>query len=174
MAMINFPRRQSGNANDIVYIRPTAVNKSIGVTYPFNNSNGIFFKSYTNYDQILTNLKMLLLTTTGERYLQPEFGTDLRRILFENISNEEEFKERISGTIPPAIRRWLLYISVVRCDVKLNVDENGDIKDSSNVVKIELVVSISGTPTNLPIRIFISETGQLKIETPIYQQIQSY
>jgi hypothetical protein len=26
----------------------------------------------------------------------------------------------------------------------------------------------------LPIRIFISETGQLKIETPIYQQIQSY
>lgn len=171
MAMINFPRRKNGGLNDLQFIKPTPINKSIGVTYPFNNPNGIFYKSYTNFEQVLTNLKILLLTGTGERYLQPEFGTDLKRILFENISDEQTFKERISGTIVGAIGRWLTYLNVVKCNVSLNVTDLGDIIDSSHVIKIELIVNISGTPSNLPIRIFISETGQLQIETPIYQQM---
>jgi len=176
MAVIKFPKRQTANYSDLPIITPKIQpSKSIGVKYPFNNPNGIFYKSYTNYEQVLTNLKILLLTSVGERYLQPEFGTDLKRILFENISSEDEFKERISATITNAINRWLTYLNINSCIVKLNVDENGNPDPNSNhVVRIELDINITGTPSNLPIRIFISETGGLSIETAIYQQPVGY
>ena len=79
MAMINFPRRQSGYVTDLPLIKPETVNKYIGVTYPFNNSRGVFFKSYTNYQQVLTNLHILLITSKGERYLQPEFLRHIKK-----------------------------------------------------------------------------------------------
>lgn len=174
MAMINFTRRPRGNVGDLQYIKnEKKINNPIGVTYPFNNNNGIFYKSYTNYEQVLTNLKMLLLTTKGERYLQPDFGTDLKRLLFENIANEEEFKEKITGTITSAIQRWLLYLGVNKCQVKFNIDENGNTKDSDNTINIELEVNIIGTPINLPVRIFISDTGALRLESAIYPNTQS-
>ena len=174
MAMMYFPNRSRGNVNDLAYLKRNENKiKPIGVTYPFNNNNGIFYKSYTNYEQVLTNLKILLLTTKGERYLQPEFGTDLKRLLFENIANEEEFKEKIGGTITSAISRWLLYLNVVKCEVKFNIDEDGNVKDAANTINIELIVNISGTPTNLPIRIFISDTGALRLESAIYPNTQS-
>jgi len=174
MAMINFTRRPSGGIGDLQYIKnEKKINNPIGVTYPFNNNNGIFYKSYTNYEQVLTNLKMLLLTTKGERYLQPEFGTDLKRLLFENIANEEEFKEKITGTITSAISRWLFYLNVIKCKVNFNLDESGDIKDAANTINIEFLVNIVGTPINLPIRIFISDTGALRLESAIYPNTKS-
>jgi phage baseplate assembly protein W len=175
MALVNFPKRQTALSKDLPILQPKSLpNFAIGVTYPFNNPNGVFYQSYTNYDQVLTNLKLLLFTGKGERYLQPEFGTDLKWILFENISNEEEFKEKITGTITSAISRWLVYLNVVSCDVKFNVDENGNPSDNSNVIQISLTVNISGSPSNLPIRIFISDTGNLTIESAIYQQPVGY
>lgn len=175
MALVNFPKRSTGNINDLPFIKPQNLPSSaIGVTYPFNNPNGIFYKSYTNYQQVLTNLKVLLFTGKGERYLQPEFGTDLKWLLFENITNEDEFREKIAGSITSAISRWLTYLTVVKCDVKFNVDENGNPNNYSHVIKIDLEVNIAGTPTNLPIRIFISDTGQLEIEQAFYQQPVGY
>ena len=175
MALVNFPNRLSGNINDLPFIKPQKLPTSaIGVTYPFNNPNGIFYKSYTNTEQVLTNLKILLLTAKGERYLQPEFGTDLKWLLFENIVNEEEFKEKITGSISSAINRWLTYLTIRSCDVKFNVDENGNAAELSHAIRINLLVNISGTPTNLPIRIFISDTGQLEIEQAVYQQPVGY
>lgn len=174
MAMNNFTRRQQGSLSDLNYLqRKNIKSRPIGVMYPFNNNNGIFYKSYTNYEQVLTNLQMLLLTTKGERYLQPEFGTDLKRLLFENISNEEEFKEKIVGTITSAINQWLFYLNIVKCQVKFNIDDEGNIADAANTINIELVVNITGTPTNLPIRIFISDTGTLRLESAIYPNTQS-
>ena len=174
MAITNFTRRPRGNVGDLNYLKKEKqLNNPIGVMYPFNNNNGIFYKSYTNYEQVLTNLKILLLTTKGERYLQPEFGTDLKRLLFENISNEEEFKEKVSGTITTAINRWLLYLTIIKCQVKFNIDDAGNTIDASNTINIELEVNIAGTPINLPIRIFISDTGTLRLESAIYPNTQS-
>lgn len=49
-------------------------NKYIGVTIPFNNPSGVFFQSKTNIKQIYSNLKNLLMTAKGERYMLPEFA----------------------------------------------------------------------------------------------------
>lgn len=138
--------------------------KPIGILLPFNNPRGIFQRSYTTKDQVLTNLTNLLLTVKGERYFQPEFGTDIRAILFENITDEEEFKDRLRSEIQNAIVVWLPYLNIQTIQVELNMESDGRITDSSHVVGIYLRVLISGTNIYLPVRIFISETASLRIE----------
>lgn len=137
--------------------------KSIGVTIPFNNPNGIFFKSFINKDQVISNLKNLLLTAKGERYFEPDFGTNIRTVLFENITDEEEFKERLKGEIQAAISYWLPYLNITDLTVNLNLTDDGRVDDPSHAVGIFLRVGITGTGIYLPIRIFISETAQLRI-----------
>ena len=62
-------------------------NIAIGVKFPFDG-RGIFRKSFTTDEQALTNIKSLLLTRKGERYEQPNFGTDLLNALFEPNTSE--------------------------------------------------------------------------------------
>lgn len=151
------------NSSQIQDIRKPGTIKPIGVTIPFNNPNGIFFKSFTNKDQVLSNLKNLLLTAKGERYFEPDFGTDIRSILFENITDEQEFSNRLRGEITSAITRWLPYLVISEITVNLNVSEDGRVYDPDHAVGIFLRVLISGTNIYLPIRIFISETATIRV-----------
>ena len=138
--------------------------KNIGLTIPFNNPYGIFHSSITNKEQVLSNLRNLLLTAKGERYMLADFGTDLRSILFENISSEEEFSSRIRDTITSAIGTWLPYLVITNLSVDINMTDDGRIDDPSHAVGVFLRVLISGTNIYLPIRIFISETANIRIE----------
>lgn len=144
--------------------RVPATTKPIGVLLPFNNPRGIFQQSYTTKEQVLSNLKNLLLTAKGERYFQPTFGADLRAVLFENITDEEEFKDRLKSEIQDAITIWLPYLNINSIEVELNISEDGRVSDPSHAVGIFLRVTISGTNIYLPVRIFISETATIRIE----------
>ena len=142
--------------------------KPIGVTIPFNNQNGVFFQSYTNRVQVFSNVKNLLLTAKGERYMQPDFGTELRFILFENISSEDAFAERIRGEIISAINTWLPYLSVKNLEVNLNMTSDGRVDNPNHAVGVKLELQIVGTNIYLPIQIFISDTGNLTIDEAVY------
>ena len=50
-------------------------------------------------------LMQLILTTLGERLFLPEFGTNVRRLVFENI--DETTKGMTKATVAQAISRWL-------------------------------------------------------------------
>jgi|694.fasta_scaffold39624_2 phage baseplate assembly protein W len=151
------------NTSQVQDLRRHGTVKPIGVTLPFNNPSGIFNKSFTNKEQVLSNLKNLLLTAKGERYFEPEFGTDIRTILFENITDEEDFSSRLRGEIEGAISRWLPYLVITDINVNLNVNEDGRVDDPNHAVGIFLRVLISGTNIYLPIRIFISETATIRV-----------
>ena len=65
--------------------------RAIGFGFPLNG-DAVFVPTYFTRDQIKANLVNYLLTNKGERVFKPNFGADLRSLLFENmqdISNAE-------------------------------------------------------------------------------------
>ena len=60
----------------------------IGLSLPLKNGNNQDFKmTKTSLEQAQHNIKNLLLTSVGERVAQPEFGSRLRELIFEQISS---------------------------------------------------------------------------------------
>ena len=137
--------------------------KPIGITLPFNSTNGIFPVSYTDVDQILSNLRNLLSTRKGERIMQPDFGTDLHYFLFEQISDELAFKESILGEIRGALSYWMPYVSIDSVDVNFTPDETIYLAEPNHVIAISMTLFVSGVNIYLPVRLFVAEDGSLTI-----------
>lgn len=78
----------------------TEERRAVGFGFPLNG-NAVFVPTYQTRDQIKANLVNYLLTNKGERVFKPNFGADLRNLLFENIldTTTEDLKERIQGDI---------------------------------------------------------------------------
>jgi phage baseplate assembly protein W len=76
-------------------------NIGLGVSLPFNGPSGPFNSTYSTKTQIKSNLINLLLTNKGERVFNPEFGADLKTILFEGITEDtsELIKELINFNV---------------------------------------------------------------------------
>ena len=60
--------------------------KAVGFGFPLNG-DAVFVPTYQTRDQIRANLINYLLTNKGERVFNPNFGADLRALLFENVNN---------------------------------------------------------------------------------------
>jgi phage baseplate assembly protein W len=99
----------------------TDVSRNTAIGARLTNLNSIFQSVYTVPVQVRENLKTLLLTQIGERYMQPEFGTNLLAILFE--PNVSELKEDIQDTLVSAISRWLPYINIEQIEITTNEDD---------------------------------------------------
>lgn len=74
--------------------------KAIGFGFPING-DAVFVPTYQTKDQIKANLVNYLLTNKGERVFNPNFGADLRALLFENILDQttDELQEKIQDDI---------------------------------------------------------------------------
>ncbi|MBC8422015.1 MAG: GPW/gp25 family protein [Pelagibacteraceae bacterium] len=105
----------------------------IGIGFPLGFSSvGIFNKTKTTLEQALHNLKNLLLTQPGERVGHPDFGCDIRGLLFEQISPDIEtiIEERIKDSVD----MWLSYLSINVIDInqlnnRLNVTVHFSLKN---------------------------------------------
>jgi phage baseplate assembly protein W len=119
-------------------------NKSVGLALPLGSSNnGYFAVNYTTKDQIKTNLKNLILTEPGERACNPNFGTPLRKFIFEQYE-EGIFENNIEDAITMAINKYLPYINID----SIIFDNSNDNKDK-HLINLELKYSInfSAVPT---------------------------
>jgi phage baseplate assembly protein W len=78
----------------------TEARRAVGFGFPLNG-NAVFVPTYQTRDQIKANLVNYLLTNRGERVFNPNFGADLRNLLFENIldTTTEDLRERIQNDI---------------------------------------------------------------------------
>ena len=95
----------------------------VGITLPITNGNtGMFAQSTTVFQQVKSNFKNLILTKKGERLMQPEFGTDLHRILFENIT--ENTLENARLTVVEAVERWMPFLELQQFEVTNPVNGN--------------------------------------------------
>lgn len=68
---------------------------AVGVTFPFDGE-AVFNSSYTTKEQVKSNLINLLLTSPGERLLNPNFGVGIRDLLFEQVIDKETVLIRIT------------------------------------------------------------------------------
>jgi len=96
-------------------------NIAIGVSLPFNGS-GVFKSTYSTKDQIKSNLVNLLLTDIGERVMNPNFGTNLKRFLFEGINNENI--DTLKNNILNSISIYISEITVSGITIEPDTDYN--------------------------------------------------
>ena len=125
---------------------------AIGVTFPFSGQ-AIFNSSYTTMDQAKSNLKNLLLTTRGERYIVPNFGTNLVQALFQPAT--PELKEFIINDITSAIAFWLPYIVII--ELTVNTFEDDPSLDTS--INVILKFSVDTSNSEQSITIVASDEG---------------
>jgi phage baseplate assembly protein W len=129
-------------------------NVAIGVQLPFGKNGGLFSLSYTTEQQSISNLKNLLLTRKGERPFQPEFGSDVYSLLFENIGSS--LSDNLSQSLTDDINFWLPYIIIDN----INIDAQPD----NNYVRIELSFRVTEQGANQQIILFIDSAGTTTIE----------
>jgi phage baseplate assembly protein W len=86
-----------------------------------SNSNGIFAVNYTTLTQAKDNLKNLILTRKGERLMQPEFGCDVWKVLFEQMDGNT-IESSIESSILDAVSIWLPYLNIDT--IVFDYDEN--------------------------------------------------
>tara|TARA_Y100000589_G_scaffold42490_1_gene35650 strand:- start:28597 stop:28980 length:384 start_codon:yes stop_codon:yes gene_type:complete len=98
-----------------------AENRFINIDFPFKDSpNGYYFKLNSNdKDAIRADLLHLLLTNKGERLYLPDFGSDLRKYIFE--PNDNITHEDIRNNLNETIKRYIP--NLVVNDISFRNDE---------------------------------------------------
>ena len=83
----------------------------IGLAFPLTSDHKTKFKlNYQTSDQTRDNLLNLLMTMKGERYMLPEYGTNLRKVLFETGDND--ILSATQSIITDAIAMWMPLVIV--------------------------------------------------------------
>lgn len=116
-------------------------NIAIGVSLPFNQP-GVFKSTYSTQDQIKSNLLNLLLTNKKERPFNPEFGANLRLIIFEGIT--EETFEIVRASIIESVNIFMPEIQVKNIDIVNNYE-------NSISITISYKINISGTADQITV-----------------------
>lgn len=108
----------------------------ININFPFFDSEKGYFldMTKTNKRAIKSDLMHLLLTNKGERLYLPEFGTDLKKYLFE--PNIVTVQANIRDEIQKAIDKFIPNLKVDKLEV---TPIEGS--DHSVIVKLEYTVT---------------------------------
>ena len=86
--------------------------KYIGLSFPLRaDNNNDFALTKTSLQQSQHNLKNLLLTYPGERVHQPNFGSKLRQLCFEQL--DDNLPTRIEEEVRRSVSNWLPYINII-------------------------------------------------------------
>jgi len=121
--------------------------KYVGIRFPLDYSpEGFFYKTKTVLEQSKANLRNLLLTTPGERIFQPNFGSELKFIVFEQ---GQDIPNRIEESIRSATDTFLPYINIINV---FTVQEQ-------NQVNVQIEFSVPLNPDTIEILNFDFRIG---------------
>jgi len=92
----------------------------INIDFPFRDSDkGFYFKlNRTEKDAIRSDLLHLLLTNKGERLYLPDFGSDLRKYIFE--PNDDITHGKIKDSLNESIKLYIPNLLVNEISFKTN------------------------------------------------------
>ena len=121
----------------------------INIDFPFRDSDeGFYFKlNDTNNAAIKSDLLHLLLTNKGERLYMPDFGSDLKKYIFEpnDKITHDEIKNNLNETINRYIPNLIIDSIIFEQDeiqeliiVKLSYTVTEDAFTSSDTIELKL------------------------------------
>jgi phage baseplate assembly protein W len=127
----------------MAYVKSTRVdprdlnkNTAIGVKLPFN-APGVFYSTFSTKDQLRYNIVNLVLTSKGERVENPNFGTNVRSQLFQQI-DPETFSD-LEASLVDDIQTYIPNIRVTN----VQFSQTGEYNDNTLLVSITYVILIS-------------------------------
>lgn len=118
-------------------------NIAIGVSLPFDGP-AAFNSTYSTADQIKSNLINLLLTNKGERIMNPEFGADLKTVLFEGIT--EDTSDIIRNLISTNVSIFIPEVTVTNINIIKQEDQN------TISITVQYRLNISGTSDQITVQ----------------------
>jgi len=118
---------------------------SVGIDFPIGrvpDGDGYFKTSKTTVDAIKNNIKLLLKTERSERVFQPFLGMNLKRFIFEQIT--EDVKVQIENDIVDVFETWLPFVELR----DIEIDSNSA-NESQSKIGINVVFNIRNAPGSL-------------------------
>jgi len=130
---------------------------SLAIKLPMNatgnsSTGGIFNMSYTTEEQAVSNYINLLLTRSGERYMQPNFGIGIQEKVFEQ--NTPALRAEIELLIRQQAGYWLPYIINHNIVVSVAEDIPALGGNQENGIHIVITFSVTESGANRTITVF--------------------
>ena len=129
------------------YIQDNDTNVKIGIDLPIRRGDdldGFFASTSTTIEAVKNNIRNLLQTNEGERFLQPNLGVNLRRLLFEHITNENLIG--VQDAIMDKFEFWLPFVEVRDIQVLSNDDDSSI---DMNEIRVKILFNIKQDPNTL-------------------------
>jgi phage baseplate assembly protein W len=137
----------------------------IGIDTPIRKSQGpagYFAATTTVLESVKNNIRNLINTNQGERLYHPDLGMNLRKYLFEVITEENILA--IQDEISQSFERWLPFVVIENIRVMTVNDENyTTVGDSTNALVFNIDFYIKNDPNNsTSVSVGITSTGELQ------------
>ena len=116
---------------------------SVGIDFPFAivpNKDGYFATTKTTIESVKNNIRLLLQTQKGERVFQPNLGMNIRRFLFEQIT--EDTQVQIENDIVDTFATWLPFVELREIDIDTS-------NQDKNQINIKIVFNIKRAPNTI-------------------------
>jgi phage baseplate assembly protein W len=107
---------------------------SINIKFPLEDDkvkNGLFEMNNVTKDALTSNLLLLLLTEKGERYYEPDYGTNLRRYIFE--PNDGLTQSEIEQEIRETVKRFIPQLTISGVEIITSDDDGGEALNDNQV-----------------------------------------
>ena len=88
--------------------------RAIGVSIPFN-APGVFYSTYTTKDQLKSNILNYFNTNKGERVFNPNFGSNIRNYVFEQLTTQNY--DSLEFMIQEDMKRYFPNINVTKLEI---------------------------------------------------------
>lgn len=93
--------------------------RTLGITFPLQDdleNNRLFRMDVTAKQTIKSQLLFLLLTEKGSRWYTPDFGSNLRKYLFE--PNDSITLDTIKSELNEAVSKYIPNLTITKIDTK--------------------------------------------------------
>ena len=130
---------------DVLDLKPST---GVGIALPFNGPTGVN-TTYTTKDAIKSNLLNFILTGKRERVMNPGFGSGIRDVIFEQITDERI--DQIENLIYGGVEQFFPQVRIGNLTIDLSPD--------TKTITIYLKYSVINTNIEDELQININNGG---------------